>query len=155
MAIREILQYGNQILKTPCERVEKIDKEIKDLIKDMKDTLYSCDGIGLAAPQIGVLKRVILIDLRDDDSESIILINPEIIEAEGEELSIEGCLSYVGYEGEVIRPKKVKVRGLTPKNKLVEYTAEGLLAKAFCHEIDHLDGILYMDKARKMYKYEK
>ncbi len=154
MAIREILQYGNQILKTPCERVEKIDKEIKDLIKDMKDTLYSCDGIGLAAPQIGVLKRVILIDLRDD-SESIILINPEIIEAEGEELSIEGCLSYVGYEGEVIRPKKVKVRGLTPKNKLVEYTAEGLLAKAFCHEIDHLDGILYMDKARKMYKYEK
>ncbi|NLM35542.1 MAG: peptide deformylase [Clostridiales bacterium] len=154
MAIREILQYGNQILKTPCERVEKIDKEIKDLIKDMKDTLYSCDGIGLAAPQIGVLKRVILIDLRDD-SESIILINPEIIEAEGEELSIEGCLSYVGYEGEVIRPKKVKVRGLTPKNKLVEYTAEGLLAKAFCHEIDHLDGILYMDKARKMYKYEE
>lgn len=154
MAIREILQYGNQILKTPCERVEKIDKEIKDLIKDMKDTLYSCDGIGLAAPQIGVLKRVILIDLRDD-SESIILINPEIIEAEGEELSIEGCLSYVGYEGEVIRPKKVKVRGLTPKNKLVEFTAEGLLAKAFCHEIDHLDGILYMDKARKMYKYEK
>ena len=104
-------------------------------------------------PQI-VCKRVILIDLRDD-SESIILINPEIIEAEGEELSIEGCLSYVGYEGEVIRPKKVKVRGLTPKNKLVEYTAEGLLAKAFCHEIDHLDGILYMDKARKMYKYEK
>lgn len=154
MAIKEILQYGNKVLKTPCERVEKIDKEIKELIKDMKDTLYSCDGIGLAAPQIGVLKRVILIDLRDD-SDPIILINPEIIETEGEELSIEGCLSYVGYEGEVIRPKKVKVRGITPKNKEVEYTAEGLLAKAFCHEIDHLDGILYIDKAIKMYKYEE
>ncbi|SCN21665.1 Peptide deformylase 1 [Clostridium sp. N3C] len=151
MAIREILQYGNEILKTPCEKVEKIDKDIKELIKDMKDTLYNCDGIGLAAPQIGVLKRVILIDLRDG-SDAIILINPEIVEAEGEELSIEGCLSYEGFEGEVLRPEKVIVRGLTPKNKLVEYTADGLLAKAFCHEIDHLDGIMYMDKSRKIYK---
>lgn len=153
MAIREILQYGDKILKTPCEKVEKIDKDIKELIKDMKDTLYNCDGIGLAAPQIGVLKRVILIDLRDD-SDAIILINPEIVETEGEELSIEGCLSYEGFEGEVLRPEKVKVRGLTPKNKLVEYTADGLLAKAFCHEIDHLDGIMYMDKARKMFKFQ-
>ncbi|HCW04642.1 MAG TPA: peptide deformylase [Clostridium sp.] len=153
MAIRKILQYGDKILKTPCERVEKIDKDIKELIKDMKDTLYNCDGIGLAAPQIGVLKRVILIDLRND-SQPIILINPEIVEAEGKELSIEGCLSYEGFEGEVVRPKKVKVKGITPNNKEVVYTAEGLFAKAFCHEIDHLDGIMYVDKAKKIYKLE-
>lgn len=154
MAVKKILQYGDKALKTPCEKVEKIDKQIKNLIKDMQDTLYNCDGIGLAAPQIGVLKRVILIDLRDD-SEPIILINPEIIEAEGKELSIEGCLSYVGYEGEVERPKKVKVRGITPEGKAVVYTAEGLLGKAFCHEIDHLDGIMYIDRSKKVYMLEE
>ncbi len=154
MAVRKILQYGDKRLNTPCEKVEKIDDEIKKLIKDMKDTLYDGDGIGLAAPQIGVLKRVILIDLRDE-SEAIVLINPEIVEAYGKEVSIEGCLSYVGYEGEVIRPKKVKVRGITPENKVVEYMAEELLGKAFCHEIDHLDGIMYMDKARVMYELEE
>jgi peptide deformylase len=155
MAVKKILQYGDKALKTPCEKVEKIDKQIKTLIKDMQDTLYNCDGIGLAAPQIGVLKRVILIDLRDEDSEPIILINPEIIEAEGKETSIEGCLSYVGYEGEVERPKKVKVRGITPEGITVEYTAEGLLAKAFCHEIDHLDGIMYIDRSKKVYVIEE
>ncbi len=154
MAVRKILQYGDKALMTPCEKVEKIDKQILKLIKDMQDTLYNCDGIGLAAPQIGVLKRVILIDLRDDDFEPIILINPEIIEAEGKEISIEGCLSYVGYEGEVERPKKVKVRGITPEGRIVEYTAEGLLARAFCHEIDHLDGIMYIDRTQKVYKIE-
>ena len=154
MSVKKILQYGDKALKTPCEKVEKIDKQIKSLIKDMQDTLYNCDGIGLAAPQIGVLKRVILIDLRDD-SEPIILINPEIIEEEGTEISIEGCLSYVGYEGEVLRPKKVKVRGVTQEGKLVEYTADGLLAKAFCHEIDHLNGIMYMDKSTEVYRIEE
>lgn len=154
MAVKKILQYGDKRLKTPCEKVEKIDEGIKKLIRDMKDTLYDGDGIGLAAPQIGVLKRVILIDLRDD-SEPIVLINPEIIEAQGKELSIEGCLSYVGYEGEVMRPKKVRVRGITPENQLVEYTAEELLGKAFCHEIDHLDGIMYMDRARTVYELEE
>lgn len=154
MAVRKILQYGDKALKTPCEKVEKIDKQIKMLIKDMMDTLYNCDGIGLAAPQIGVLKRVILIDLRNDDFEPIVLINPEIIEAEGKEISVEGCLSYVGYEGEVERPKKVKVRGITPEGKTVVYTADGLLAKAFCHEIDHLDGIMYIDRTQKVYKIE-
>lgn len=154
MAVRKILQYGDKALKTPCEKVEKIDGQIKKLIKDMKDTLYACDGIGLAAPQIGVLKRVILIDLRDEEFEPIILINPEIVEAEGKEMSIEGCLSYLGYEGELERPKKVTVRGITPDNKVVEYTAEGLLGKAFCHEIDHLDGIMYIDRSKKIYKLE-
>jgi peptide deformylase len=154
MAVKDILKFGNPILKRTSRKVDIIDKEIHDLVKDMKDTLYSTTGIGLAAPQIGVLKRVILIDLRDGD-EPIILINPVIAAKIGQEEEIEGCLSYPGYEGKVSRPKKVTVRGTNLKGEKAEYTAEGLLAKAFCHEIDHLDGILYTDRAKKMYKIEE
>lgn len=154
MAVKKILQYGDKILKTASEKVESIDDSILKLIEDMMDTLYSTDGIGLAAPQIGVLKRVILIDLGEED-EPIILINPQIISKSGKEVSIEGCLSYVGYEGELIRPKKVTVAGLNHKGEAVTYTAEGLLGKAFCHEIDHLDGIMYVDRAKTMYKLEE
>ena len=154
MAVREILQFGDKTLKRVSRRVESIDDEILKLVKDLKDTLYSSDGIGLAAPQIGVLKRVILIDLRDD-SKPIILINPKIVKKIGKEEDIEGCLSYPGYEGDVVRPRKVIVVGTELNGKEVEYTATGLLAKAFCHEIDHLDGILYTDRASKMYKIEE
>jgi peptide deformylase len=154
MAVKEIVQYGNKALKTVCKKVDKIDDEILSLVQDMKDSLYATTGIGLAAPQIGVLKRVILIDLREGD-EPIILINPKIVARYGKEISIEGCLSYVGYEGEVVRPKKVTVQGLNVKGEMVEYTAEELLAKAFCHEIDHLDGIMYVDRAKKVYKLEE
>lgn len=154
MAVKEIVQYGNKALKTVCKKVDKIDDEILELIQDLKDSLYSTTGIGLAAPQIGVLKRVILIDLREGD-EPIILINPKIVAKYGKEVSVEGCLSYIGYEGEVIRPKKVTVQGLNVKGEMVEYTAEDLLGKAFCHEIDHLDGIMYVDRAKKVYKLEE
>ncbi|MCM0648464.1 peptide deformylase [Clostridium swellfunianum] len=154
MAVKEILKFGNPILKRVSKRVDNIDKEVINLVKDMKDTLYSTTGIGLAAPQIGILKRVILIDLRDDD-EPIVLFNPVIAAKIGKDEDIEGCLSYPGYEGKVIRPKKVTVYGLNIKGEKVEYVAEGLLAKAFCHEIDHLDGVLYTDRARKMYKIEE
>jgi peptide deformylase len=154
MAAREIVQYGNKVLKTVSKKVDKIDDEVLALIQDMKDTLYSTTGIGLAAPQIGVSKRVILIDLRDGE-EPIILINPKIIAKSGKEVSVEGCLSYIGYEGELMRPKKVTVMGLTPEGKEVQYTAEGLLCKAFCHEIDHLDGIMYIDRAKTVYKVEE
>jgi peptide deformylase len=154
MAVREILQFGNKNLKRVSRRVEGIDEEILSLVQDLKDTLYSTTGIGLAAPQIGALKRVILIDLRDD-SKPIILINPKIIKKVGKEEDVEGCLSYPGYEGDVVRPRKVVVIGKELDGQDVEYTATGLLAKAFCHEIDHLDGILYTDRANKMYKIEE
>lgn len=154
MAVREILQFGDKTLKRVSRRVEAIDEEILSLSQDLKDTLYCTNGIGLAAPQIGVLKRVILIDLRDD-SKPIILVNPKIVKKIGKEEDIEGCLSYPGYEGDVVRPKKVVVVGTELDGQDVEYTASGLLAKAFCHEIDHLDGILYTDRANKMYKIEE
>ncbi len=134
--------------------MEKVDQEILNLVKDLKDSLYTTEtGIGLAAPQIGVLKKVILIDFRNG-TKPIILINPKIVKKVGKEDSVEGCLSYPGYEGIVLRPKKVIVEAKSLKWEDVEYSAEGLLAKAFCHEIDHLNGILYTDKAKKMYKLE-
>jgi peptide deformylase len=153
MAVKEILKFGDNTLKRVSRRVENIDEEILNLVQNLKDTLNNEDGIGLAAPQIGVLKRVILIDLRND-SEPILLINPKIVKKIGREEDVEGCLSYPGYEGAVVRPKKVMVTGETLEGELVEYSADGLLARAFCHEIDHLDGILYIDRAKKMYKLE-
>lgn len=154
MAVKDILKFGNPKLKRVSRKVDKIDEEIFSIVQDLKDTLYSTTGIGLAAPQIGVLKRIILIDLRECN-EPIILINPVIVAKMGKEESIEGCLSYPGYEGKVVRPKKVTVQGLNLKGEKVEYVADGLLAKAFCHEIDHLDGILYIDRAKKLYKIEE
>lgn len=154
MAVKEILKFPNPILKRVSKRVNTIDDEVLALVQDLKDSLYSTTGIGLAAPQIGVLKRVILIDLGEGD-EAIILINPVIVAKIGKEESIEGCLSYPGYEGNLIRPKKITVHGMNVAGKKVEYVADGLLAKAFCHEIDHLDGMLYMDRAKKIYKLDE
>ncbi|WPC39194.1 peptide deformylase [Clostridium sp. JS66] len=154
MAVKKILQFGDNILKRSSRRIEKVDEELLNLVEDLKDSLYNGTGIGLAAPQIGVLKKVIFIDLRDE-TEPILLINPKIIKKIGKEDSVEGCLSYPGYEGIVVRPKKVIVVGKSLKWEDVEYTAEGLLAKAFCHEIDHLSGILYTDRAKKMYRIKE
>jgi len=154
MAVRKILQYGDKRLNMECAKVEKVDGKILNLVDDMMDTLYEGNGIGLAAPQIGVLKRVILIDLGDEEDEPIIIINPKITAQSGNEKDFEGCLSYVGHEGEVYRPTNVTVVGINIKGKPVTYNAEGLLARAFCHEIDHLDGILYMSKAEEMYELE-
>jgi len=152
MAVRKILQYGDKRLNSICDKVEKVDRKILDLIDDMMDTLYEGNGIGLAAPQIGVLKRVILIDLGEEEGEPIIVINPKITAQSGNEKDYEGCLSYLGYEGEVFRPTNVTVEGINSKGKPVTYKAEGLLARAFCHEIDHLDGIMYIDRAEEMYE---
>jgi len=151
MAVKEILQYGDKRLNVVCDPIKELNSEVFDIINDLKDTLYSGTGIGLAAPQIGILKRVILIDLAIG-GEPIILINPEIVESSGSECDYEGCLSYVGFEGEVIRPSNVVVEGINEKGIKVRYNAKGLLARAFCHEIDHLDGILYMSKAESMYE---
>lgn len=154
MAVKEIVKLGHPALKAKSAVIEKIDDEVLALIKDLKDTLLSTTGVGLAAPQIAVNKRAIFIDLRDD-TESITLINPVIIKKSGNQESEEGCLSYPGYYGLLERPEKVTVRGYNEKGELLECKAEGLLCIALCHEIDHLDGIMYTDKAYEVYKEEE
>lgn len=143
MAIRNIRKDGDEVLRKKCRVVEKIDDRILTLLKDMADTMYEAQGVGLAAPQVGILKRVVVIDVGEGLIE---LINPEIIEASGEQIGAEGCLSIPGKYGEVERPEKVKVRAMNTKGETVEYEGEGFLAVAFCHELDHLDGVLYTDK---------
>lgn len=154
MAIKDIVKKGHPALSAKSAAFKEINKEALELIKDLKDTLYNSTGIGLAAPQIGINKKAIVIDLRDG-MEPIALINPEIIKSSGKQESEEGCLSYPGYYGFLERPKKVVVRGINEKGQLVEYTAEELLCRAFCHEIDHLDGIMFTDKAYELYKEEE
>lgn len=154
MAVREIVKVGNDVLRRKSRRITDINEKILEVIQDLKDTLYAGDGVGLAAPQIGVLKRIFIIDLRDG-SDPLILLNPKIIKKIGKHEDIEGCLSYPGYQGTVVRPRRVVVSGMNEKGKLVQYEAEGFMARAICHETDHLDGILYMDKAEKMYRIEE
>ena len=146
MALRQIVQIGEPVLRKVSKRVEKIDDKIIQLLEDMADTMYEADGVGLAAPQVGILKRVVVIDIGDGLLE---LINPEIIEASGEQIDDEGCLSVAGEAGAVRRPYTVKVRAYNREGQLFEIVGEELLARAFCHEIDHLDGILFVDKIEK------
>lgn len=151
MAIRKIRKDGDEVLRKVSKKVEVIDDRILALIDDMADTMYNGQGVGLAAPQVGILKRIVVIDVGDGLME---LINPEIIETSGEQLEAEGCLSIPGVWGEVKRPAKVKVRAQNSKGETVEYVGEKLLAIAFCHEIDHLDGILFKDKAVRLLEQE-
>lgn len=145
MAIRTIRTDEDPVLRKKCRPVEVIDEKIKILIEDMIDTMYDADGVGLAAPQIGILKRIAVIDVYDETGVKI-LINPEIIATEGEQCELEGCLSLPGKSGLVRRPTKTVVRAQDLSGKIIEITGEGLLAVALCHEIDHLDGVLYTDK---------
>ncbi|UWD50201.1 peptide deformylase [Clostridioides difficile] len=146
MALRQIVQIGEPVLRKKSKKVEKIDAKIIQLLDDMAETMYDAEGVGLAAPQVGILKRVVVIDIGE---ELIELINPEIIETSGEQIDDEGCLSVVGESGEVKRPNYVKVRALNRNGETIELEGEELLARAFCHEIDHLDGILFVDKIEK------
>ncbi|MDR5658324.1 peptide deformylase [Serpentinicella sp. ANB-PHB4] len=146
MAIRIIRTDDDPILRKKSKPVEIIDKRILTLLDDMKETMYDADGVGLAAPQIGILKRIIVIDVGYGAVE---LINPEIIDSFGEQSDTEGCLSLPGKSAEVIRPQKVTVKGLNRKNEEVTLEGEDLFARAICHEIDHLNGILFIDKAKK------
>jgi peptide deformylase len=150
MAIYNIVKKESE-LREKSQTVKKITPNISKLIKNMAETMYDANGVGLAAPQIGVLKRVIVIDTGEG---LIALINPEIIEASGEQTDAEGCLSFPGIVGEVTRASKVKVKGLTPEGEEVVLEGEGLLARAFQHEIDHLDGIVFIDKAKNLRKQE-
>ena len=143
MAIRKIREMGDDVLTKVCKEVEKVTPRTKVLIDDMFDTMYDAMGVGLAAPQVGVLKRIVTIDVGEGP---ILLINPEIIETSGEQTGEEGCLSVPGKSGVVTRPNYVKVRAFDEDMKEIVLEGEGLLARAFCHEIDHLDGHLYVEK---------
>ena len=142
MAIRKILTAEDPILRKKCRKVDEITPRILTLLDDMADTLYDSGGVGLAAPQVGVLRRVVVIDTGDGLIE---LINPEICSADGEQTDAEGCLSYPGRYGMVTRPNHVTVRAQNREGKSFEISGDALLARAFCHEIDHLDGNLFMD----------
>ncbi|MBN2796730.1 MAG: peptide deformylase [Clostridia bacterium] len=145
MALREIRKDSDPVLRKNSRVVEKIDDRIKVLVEDMIETMYEADGVGLAAPQIGILKRVIVIDLYDDTGVKV-LINPEIIRQEGQYLDAEGCLSIPGVSGMVERPEITVVKGLNLEGEEIIIEGEGLLSRALCHEIDHLNGILFTDK---------
>ncbi len=148
MALRNIRTNDDPILRKNSRKVEEIDRRTQILIDDMFDTMYDAGGVGLAAVQVGVLKQVIVIDT-DQPGERLVLINPEIIATEGENNSPEGCLSIPGKAGYVTRPDKVTVRAMDRDGNVYEKTGTGLLAKAFCHEIDHLSGVLYIDKVNQ------
>lgn len=147
MAIRNIRLIGDSILNKRAKEITEVNNKLLELIDDMLDTMYEANGVGLAAPQIGVLKRLVVIDVSPEGDSPIILINPEILETFGEQTGEEGCLSVPGKSGVVTRPNYVKVKAFN--EKMEEYIVEGteLLARALCHEIDHLNGELYVDKA--------
>ena len=149
MATRIIREYGDEVLRKRAKKVTVFDKRLHILISDMIETMQDANGVGLAAPQVGILKRVVVIDIGEGPIE---LINPEIIEREGEVVSIEGCLSVPGVFGEVPRPKRVKVKAQDKWGKSIEIEGEDLLARALCHETDHLVGELFVDKAIKFVK---
>ena len=146
MAIRQIRTIGDEILTMNTRPVNEMTPRIKTLIEDMLDTMYEADGVGLAAPQVSILKRVVVIDVGEGLLE---LVNPEIIATSGEQIDAEGCLSVPGEDGEVKRPYVVRVRAQDRHGNTFEIEGEELLARAFCHEIDHLDGILFVDKVEK------
>ncbi len=143
--VRKILELGDETLRKTCKPMKTYDLRLWLLLRDMAETMYKAEGVGLAAPQVGILRRVVVIDVGDERG-LIELVNPEIIASEGEQGDSEGCLSVPGRRGYVVRPSKVTVRAQDRKGKFFEITGEGLLARAFCHELDHLDGILYSDK---------
>ena len=145
MALRRIRIEGEEVLRKKSREVDAITNRILSLLNDMAETMYENDGVGLAAPQVGVLKRAIVVDTEDGKG-LFKLINPRIVYEEGEQSQAEGCLSVPGVYGEVKRPQKVIVEALNEKGEEVKITGEGLLAVALCHEIDHLDGILFRDK---------
>ena len=143
MALRTILTEGDPTLRKVCRPVTKFDERLETLLDDMLETMYAAPGVGLAAPQVGILRRVVVIDVGEGLLE---LVNPEILSTEGEQRQMEGCLSVPGKRGVVARPAKVTVRALNRRGKPIEIVGEGFLAIALCHEIDHLDGVLYVDK---------
>ncbi len=144
MAIRNIRIMGDPILEKVCKEVKEVTPRTQELIDDMLETMYDANGVGLAAPQVGILKRIVVIDVTGEDP--IVLINPRILETSGEQTGGEGCLSLPGKSGTVTRPNYVKVKAYDRNMKPFEIEGTELLARAFCHEIDHLDGHMYVEK---------
>ena len=142
MAIRKIVTLGDEALRKRCKPQEKFDLRLALLLKDMADTMYQADGVGLAAPQVGILRRVVVIDVGEGLVE---LINPRIVAREGSQCGREGCLSLPGRQGVVTRPQKVTVEAQDRKGRPIQVVGEDFFARALCHEIDHLDGVLYID----------
>ena len=148
MALRTIREIGDPVLTKRCKEITAVNNRLRVLIEDMLDTMYEAEGVGLAAPQVGILKRVVVVDIGDEDPRApFILINPEVLEEEGEQTDYEGCLSYPGKVGKVTRAKKVRVRAYDLDLRPFEVVAEDLLARAFLHEIDHLEGMMYVERA--------
>lgn len=145
MAIRVVRENGDEILRKKSREVESIDDKIREILDDMVETLHKYNGVGLAGPQIGILKRIIVIDLYDDEG-SMKLINPAIVKEKGKQEVEEGCLSFPNQYGKIIRPAEVTVEALNENGEKVKIKAKELLAQALCHEIDHLNGILFVDK---------
>ena len=140
MALRKIREYGDEILAKKCREVKEMTPRLKELVEDMLETMYQAEGVGLAAPQVGVLKRIVVIDVGEGP---ITLVNPKIVEQDGEQEGSEGCLSVPGKAGLVVRPNHVIVEGYDADMNPVTVEGEELLARALCHELDHLDGIVY------------
>lgn len=145
MAVRQVRTAGDSILAKKCRKVEKLNSRLKDLIEDMFDTMYESGGVGLAAPQVGVLRQIVVIDTGVEEPEPHVLINPVITEKEGEQTGSEGCLSLPGKYGQVTRPMKVKCEALDENMKPYTLEGEGLLARAICHECDHLEGHMFTE----------
>ena len=146
MGLRKILTDKEPALHKVCKPVEQFDWKLHKLLKDMQDTLIDSNGVGLAAPQVGILRRVVLVDIGEDESEILELINPEMVETDGEQYGPEGCLSVPGKYGLVKRPYYAKVRAQDRNGEWFEAEGEELIARCFCHELDHLDGIVYTEK---------
>lgn len=144
MAIRNVREMGEEVLTKKCKMVTEMTPRTRELIEDMLDTMYESNGVGLAAPQVGILKRIVVIDVTGEDP--YIFINPRIVESSGEQVGQEACLSVPGKTGQVTRPNYVKIVALDMNMKEIEVEGTELLARAICHELDHLDGHLYVEK---------
>ena len=146
MALRQIREYGDDVLAKECREVKEITPRVRELVEDMLDTMYEANGVGLAAPQVGVLKRIVVIDVSPEADQPLVMINPVILEKDGEQTGYEGCLSLPGKSGIVTRPNHVKCEALDRDMNPIEIEGEGLLARAICHELEHLDGHLYTER---------
>ena len=154
MAIRNIRKEGDPLLRKKSKLVPEVTDRIKVLLDDMAETMYQADGVGLAAPQVGILKRVIVVDPHDETTGLVKLVNPEIIEADGEQVGVEGCLSIPNFNATVKRPEHVKVKYIDEDGNEKIWDAHGFPAVILSHEIDHLDGILFRDKSIEEVKYD-
>ena len=158
MAIRNIRELGDDVLRKDCKPVKEVNRRTRILIEDMFDTMYEANGVGLAAPQVGILKQIFVVDVGDEEGNKVpyVFINPEILEREGVQVDFEGCLSVPGKSGKVARAEKVKVKAFDKDMNEFELEAEGFLARAIQHEYDHLNGVVYVDKVEgRLYDNEE